>query len=134
MADTQVFVSTLTSGTPIDNISVTTGAGQVNRQRTTERDLVTEVDASQTVGTTAITAISAGLATCWVDIENVSTNGNLLGYTFDGSTPIISGGNPGAGTFILLPFGTKTYDRRIPLGVLQIIGSATGTVVTIKYA
>ena len=95
---------------------------------------VTETDASTTIGTTAATAINAGLVTKWLDIENVSTNGNLLGYTLDGSTPVISGGVPGAGTMILLPFGTKTYDKRIPAGALKIIGSAAGTVVTIKYA
>lgn len=130
MADTQVFVTTLATGTPIDNVLVTTGAGLVNRQRTTERDLITEVDASVTVSTSATTAITAGLATLWVDIENVSTNGNTVGFTFDGSTPVIGS----AGTFILLPYGTKTYDRRIPLGALKVIGSAASTVVTIKYA
>jgi hypothetical protein len=130
MADTQVYVTTLATGTAIDNISVTTGAGSVNRQRTTERDLVTENDASVTVSTSAVTAIAAGLATNWVDIENVSTNGNTCGFTFDGSTPVIGA----AGTFTLLPYGTKTYDKRIPTAKLQIIGSAASTAVTIKYA
>ena len=130
MSDSQVYVTTLGSGTAIDNVTVTTGAGTVFRQRTTERDIVTEIDASATVGTSATTAIAAGAATNWVDIENVSANGNTLGFTFDGSTPVIGA----AGTFILLPYGTKTYEKRIPAGALKIIGSAASTVVTIKYA
>lgn len=130
MSDSSVLVPTLSTGTPIDNVSVTTGAGSVQRQRVTERDLVTETDASVTVSTAAVTAIGAGLATNWVDIENVSSNGNTAGFTFDGSTPVIGA----AGTFVLLPYGTKTYEHRIPAGALKVIGSAASTVVTIKYA
>jgi len=130
MADSQVYVTTLGSGTAIDNVTVTTGAGSVYRQRTTERDVITETDASLTVSTASVTAISAGVATNWVDIMNVSTNGNVVGFTFDNSTPVIGA----AGTFTLLPYGTKTYDHRIPAGALKVIGSAASTVVTIKYA
>jgi hypothetical protein len=101
---------------------------------TQEATSVTEVDASATLGNTAATAIAAGAATVWVNIQNVSTNGNLLGYTFDGSTPVISGGTPGAGTFVLLPWGSVQYSGRIPSAALKIIGSAASTVVTIKYA
>lgn len=134
MSDTRVLVPTLTSGTPIDNVSVVTGVGTVNRQRITIADLATEVDASQTVGTVVATAIAAGLITTWLDIENVSNNGNLLGFTLDGSTPGFTTGQANAGTFVLLPYGTKTYDSKIPNGALKIVGSAAGTVVTIKYA
>ncbi len=135
MSDTQVYVTTLASGTAIDNVSVTTNAGSVNRQRTTERDLVTEIDASGTIGTTATTAIAAGAATNWVDIENTSfASAQLLGYRFDGVTPTWSGSAFNAGTFVLLPGGTKTYDKRIPTGTLQVCGSASGTTYVIKYA
>jgi hypothetical protein len=135
MADTKVLVTTLSTGTAIDNVSVTTGAGAVNRQRVTIADLITEIDASGTVGTSPVTAISAGIATQWVDIENVSyANGNLLGYTYDGSTPAFSGGFPTAGTLCLQIGGTKQYSLRIPSGALQVVGSASGTVYTIKYA
>lgn len=130
MSDTQVYVTTLQTGTAIDNVSVTTGAGVVNRQRTTERDVVIEVDASQTIATAAMTLIQAGLATNYVRLQNASQNGNVVGYTFDGSTPVI--GNPG--TFILLPYGSDKWDHRIPAASLQVIGSAASTVVTCKYA
>lgn len=92
--------------------------------------IVTETDASQTVGVTAVTAITAGTATKWVDIMNVSANGNLVGYTFDGSIPVI--GN--AGTKILLPYGSAQYIQVIPNTALQVIGSAASTLVAIKYA
>jgi hypothetical protein len=130
MSDTAVLVTTLATGTPIDNVSVSTNFGSVNRQRTTERDLVTEIDASQTVGTTAVTAIAAGVATNWVDMENCSQSGQTIGFRFDGVTPVIGA----SGTFILTPYGVKTYAARIPSGALQVIGSAAGAVVTIKYA
>lgn len=125
-----VVVTTLVTGTLIDNDAVTTSSGSVNRQRTTEHDNITEVDASLTVSTSAQTAINAGVATNWVNMMNVSSNGNTLGYTFDGSTPVI--GN--AGTFILLPYGSVQYSSRIPASALKVIGSASSTVVTIKYA
>lgn len=130
MADTQVYVTTLTSGTAIDNISVTTGAGSVNRQRTTERDLVTEIDASLTVTTSAQTAIAAGTVTSWLKIQNCSQNGNVLGYTTDGSTPVIGA----AGTLLLLPFGYDVFTNRLPAGAVKVIGSAATTIATIKYA
>lgn len=97
---------------------------------TQEAVSVTETDASQTVGTTAATAIAGGTATKWVNIQNVSTNGNVLGYTFDGSTPVIGQ----AGTFTLLPFGSVQYSSRIPTAALKVIGSAAATAATIKYA
>lgn len=127
---TQVYVPTLPSGTPIDNDSVATSVGTVNRQRITEHDNVTEVDASLTVSTGVQTAISAGAATNWVMIMNCSQNGNVLGFTFDGSSPSIGS----AGTFLLLPYGSQIYDRRIPAGALKVIGSAASTIASIKYA
>lgn len=134
MSDAVVYVTQLPNGVAIDNVTVVTGSGTVYRQRTTERDLITEIDASRSVSTSAVTAIAAGLPQNWVNIQNVSTNGNLLGYTYDGSTPVISAGIPGAGTFILLPFGSISWSTRIPTAALQIIGSAAGTIATIKYA
>lgn len=135
MADAQIYVTTLASGTAVDNVTVSTGVGTVYRQRTTERDLVTEIDASGTIGTTATTAITAGAASNWVDIENTSfTTGNLLGFRFDGVTPTYSGGEFNSGTFVLTPGGTKTYDTRIPTGTLQVVGSAASTRYVVKYA
>lgn len=130
MADTQVYVTTLATGTAIDNVSVTTGAGAVNRQRTTERDLVTETDASQTISTSAVTLIAAGTATNWVVLQNCSQSGQVLGYTFDGSTPVIGA----AGTFLLVPYGSDRWSQRIPTAKLQAIGSASSTIATCKYA
>ena len=130
MSDTQVYVTTLASGTAIDNVSVTTGAGTVNRQRTTERDIVTETDASLTVTTSAQTAISGATVTNWLKIQNCSQSGQVLGYTTDGSTPVIGA----AGTLLLLPYGSDIFDKRLPAGAVKVIGSAASTIATIKYA
>lgn len=91
---------------------------------------VTETDASQTVSTAAVQLIAAGVATSYVRLQNGSTSGQLLGYTFDGSTPVIGA----AGTFILLPYGSDRWDSRIPSAKLQVIGSAASTIATCKYA
>ena len=130
MSDTQVYVTTLSSGTAIDNISVTTGAGTVNRQRTTQRDLVTMTDASQSVGTSAVTLLAGNTATCRINLQNCSQSGQVLGYTDDGSTPAIGS----AGTFLLYPGGSVTYENRIPTSAIKVIGSASSTIATCKYA
>ena len=155
MTDSSVQAAT---GQFIDNSQlVQTGGTTVQRQRTTNADpinvnniqrtdssgnsqvkevvSITEVDASGTVGTTAATPLGAGIATQWVDLENTSfSNGNLLGFRFDGIAPTYSGGAFNAGTFILTPGGTKTWDKRIPLATLQVVGSAASTSYVIKYA
>jgi hypothetical protein len=157
MADSFIQVAPNSTGDKVDNSQLTQNGGTVvQRQRVTNGDPVnvnnlqrtdsngnsytreavpiSETDASMTVGTTPEVAITAGAAVLWVDIENVSTNGNLLGFTFDGTTPGFTAGAPNAGTFVLTPWGTKTYDKRIPAANLTIVGSAAGTVATIKYA
>jgi hypothetical protein len=140
----------------IDNNTVMTSAGSVKRQVITNADpttpgnyqktdaagnsqtreavSITEIDASATIGTEVVEAIESGAATLWVDMENTSNNGNSVGFTFDGSTPGFTDGQANPGTFLLIPYGTKTYDRRIPSGPLQVVGSAADTTVTIKYA
>lgn len=153
MTDSFVQVAPDSTGKKIDNTQLTqTGGSVVQRQRISLGDnanvnnfanvdsagnlaikefaAVTETDASQTVTTSAVTAIAAGLATTWVNMMNVSANGNQLGYTFDGTTPVIGA----AGTFILNPYGSVQYHSRIPTAALKIIGSAASTVATIKYA
>lgn len=130
MTDTQVYVTTLASGTAIDNVAVTTGAGAVNRQRVTIADLVTEIDASQTVSTAAVQAIASGTVTNWLKIQNCSQSGQVLGYTTDGSTPVIGA----AGTLLLLPYGFDVFANRLPAGAVKVIGSAASTIATIKYA
>lgn len=157
MTDSYIQVAPNSTGAKIDNSQLTQNDGAVvNRQRVTNGDpinvnnlqrtdalgnsqtreaiSITEIDASMTVGTAFETAIAANTAQVWVDIENVSNNGNLLGFTFDGSTPGFTAGQANPGTFVLTPYGTKNYSKRIPAGPLQIVGSAAGTVASIKYA
>ena len=95
-----------------------------------EATSVTYSDASQTVSTSAVTALAGGTATKVIKIQNCSQSGQVVGYTFDGTTPVIGA----AGTFLLTPYGSDIFEHRIPAGAIKVIGSASSTIVSIKYA
>lgn len=85
-------------------------------------------DASITVGTTAEIALAANPQRQFLDIQNVHATQNV-GYTLNGTTPVIGQ----AGTFVLTPYQEKLLDTFVVTGAVTVIGSGSGTPVTINY-
>lgn len=86
------------------------------------------LDASGTVGTTS-TQVQGILNRIYFQIQNISSV-NSLGITVDGKVAAI--GVPG--TITLAPGQGLIYQGVVPAGVINVIGSGSGTTYTIKYA
>lgn len=108
-------------GTVAEVVYVNNEGGSVNGPGT-------YIDASQSIGTSAVTLIAASTATRIVDLQNTSATSQILGYTLTGLTPVLNG----VGTFMLQAGQGKTLIIP-PTAVLKAIGSASSTIVSCNY-
>lgn len=83
-----------------------------------------------TVGTSPITVLAAGRASCLLSVHNPNlSNGDFLAVTYDGvTTPVVYG----AGKTIS-PGGDDQYIGFVPNGAVQIVGSTSGTAYTVTW-
>lgn len=96
--------------------------------------LVPKITGSQNVGAAAVVALAADPTRQFLQIQNNHAT-QTLGFTLDGSTPVIGQ----AGTIVLAggtgsAGGTATYDTFVPTGAVTIIGSGAATPATIISA
>ena len=87
------------------------------------------LDASGTVSTASTQALASNVSRQFLMIQNVSTNSNNLGVTLDGTVAAIGS----AGTITLAAGQGVIFQQNVPSGAVNVIGSASSTVYTIKY-
>lgn len=78
------------------------------------------------VGTAASLGLAADPQRQLLIIQNVHAT-NTVGYTLDGSTPVLAT----AGTFMLTANTRHTYELVVPIGPVNVIASGASTPVTI---
>lgn len=99
-------------------------AGNVNAQI-----VLIPKDASGTVGTSYKAVLPSQPAREYLLIENGSAS-NYMAFTYDNTVPVVNG----AGSITLAPYQIYNADSAwVPTGGINVIGSGSGTVYTVKY-